>query len=151
MSIPLVGYSVLSFAPQSWSARDRISRSTIFLIDDDPFDAHARRQVLGRGFRNVERTADAAESFIRLEEPEFVHKLALVVVGLHMPGIAGPDFVAELMARVPHTPILVIGRAREVASDYRIENVRFLPRSSSTSEMLQNSREMVAGNFFRVA
>jgi CheY-like chemotaxis protein len=130
----------LTPSPQPWPAN-----RAIFLIDDDPFLAYARKSVLQRRFRDVERAADAAGAFIRLEEPGFAQRLALVIVALSQPGIAGPQFVEELSSRIARVPILVVGRAGEIALDYSGgEHVRFLPRHASAEDLLAGVCHMLA-------
>lgn len=125
--------------------------STILLIDDDPFEAYARKYTLERHFRNIERVPDAAHAFIRLEDPGFAAQVALVIVGLHMPGPAGPSIVSELSARMPNVPILVIGREQESAGDYASSKVRFVERHASTNAMLTETCELMGGILFKVA
>jgi DNA-binding response OmpR family regulator len=126
-------------------------RATILLVDDDPFQAHLRRAALKSQYASVERVADASEAFIRVEEPGFQPGLALVVVGLSLPGVAGPAFVDELMARVSRVPILVIGRPGEKAADYNGKNVQFLPAGASRSELLAAARRVLARGLRNVA
>jgi len=117
--------------------------TTVLLVDDDPLQAHVRRSILERHFHDVERAADAAEAFILVEEPLFAEKLGLVVVGLNRPGLGSPAFVAELTLRLPSVPVLVLGRGREEAALYQGHNVRFLPRTVRSDEMLAVSRQMM--------
>jgi CheY-like chemotaxis protein len=123
----------------------------VLLVDDDPLQAYVRRSILQRHFRAVERAADPAEAFIMVEDPRFAEKLGLVVVGLNRPGLGSPDFVAELISRLPALPVLVLGRHRDDADLYPGENVRFLPRTVPTDQMLAVSRQMVDQYAPRVA
>jgi CheY-like chemotaxis protein len=120
-------------------------------VDDDPFLAYSRKFVLERSFRSVERATDAAEAFIRLDEPGFADRLALVIVGLHEPGLAGPEFVNEITARIPGVPVLVIGRLGEIAPDYSGEQVCFLPRHASTDDLVMAAAGMLAVPQARIA
>jgi hypothetical protein len=61
-----------------------------------------------------------------------------------MPGIGGPAFVAELHARLPKVPVLVLGAASEDADEYAGGWVRFLPRPSTGQEMLAAAGELLA-------
>jgi hypothetical protein len=54
-----------------------------------------------------------------------------------MPGIGGPAFVAELQARIPNLPILVLGDIHDVAGNYCGNQVHFLPRSANAEEILR--------------
>ncbi len=88
--------------------------TTILIVDDDPLQASLLMSLLGRQFGNVCRVNDAAEALCLIEQPEFAGKLSLVITGHHITGIGGPAFVAELHARKPDLPVLVLS-----ASDLR--------------------------------
>ena len=120
---------------------------TVLLVDDDPLQAHVRTSVLGRGFPEVERAADAAEAFIRIEDPGFRNQLGLVIVGLNRPGLGlgSPGFVGELKSRLPSVPVLVLGQRYEGAGQTHGPSVRFL-YAASPEQMLATSRQMVKQN-----
>lgn len=109
---------------------------TILLVDDDPLQAFARKSLLGKRFKDVQRAADAAEALCLLEQPQFAAKLGLVISGLHLPGITGPEFVAELHARQPKVPVIVLGNSSDVAGDYEEEGVCFLPQTAPSEAVL---------------
>ena len=100
--------------------------------------------MLERRFRAVERVADAAQAFIRVDEPGFAERLGLVIVALAQPGLAGPQFVAELSARIPVVPILVVGRRGEIAPDYHGERIHFLPRQATVEDLLAGACDILA-------
>ena len=125
--------------------------TTILLVDDDPLEANVRKSALTRRFHHVERAADAAEAFIMVEEPAFAGNLGLVIVALSRPGIGSPAFVAELTVRLPSVPVLVLGSSNEEPALDQAENVRFLPRSVPTSQMLSISRQLMEQSIARVA
>lgn len=136
--------------PLSSAATKAASRATVLIVEDDPFQAHPHRETLEK-LTAVERAADATEAFIRIEDPGFRDTLALVVAGLRMPGVAGPAFVSELMARLPMVPILVIGRIGETARDYPSQNVNFLPATASEGDLLVSVRKILSRRLQRVA
>jgi len=125
--------------------------TTILLVDDDPLQAHVRRSMLGRHFAAIQRAADAAEAFILVEDPRFAERLGLVIVGLNRPGLGSPAFVAELTARLPSVPVLVLGRSREEAAFYDGENVHFLPRTAPPEQVVALSRQLMGQSAARVA
>jgi DNA-binding NtrC family response regulator len=79
-----------------------------------------------------------------VEQPRFAASLGLVISGEHMQGIGGPAFVAELHLRLPSLPVLVLGKAGEVADDYTGEFLRFLPGPVAGEEMLKAAGRMLA-------
>jgi CheY-like chemotaxis protein len=135
---------------ESVYGRERIFRP-ILVADDDPFRAFARCAALETKFYGVTRAATAAEAFIKLEQRAFAANVALVIVGLNFPGLAGPGFVRELQRRLPHTPILALGRAGETAQDYPGRNVRFLPGHTSPSDILRAALELLSHSRAKVA
>jgi DNA-binding NtrC family response regulator len=120
--------------------------ATILLVDNDPLQASLRKSVLERRFHDVQRVGDAAEALCLVEQPHFAWNLGLVISGLHMPGIGGPEFVAELHSRLPNLPILVLGSATEAAGDYVGGWIRFLARPFPIDEMLNVAGQMVLRN-----
>jgi CheY-like chemotaxis protein len=120
--------------------------ATVLLVDDDPFQAFVRKSILERRFPDVQRVGDAAEALCLVEQPQFAGKLGLVITGLHMPGISGPAFVAELHSRMPTVPVLVLCNATEGPGDYAPEGVRFLSRPFASEEMLAAASQMLAKN-----
>jgi DNA-binding NtrC family response regulator len=110
--------------------------ATILLVDNDPLQAFLRKSILEQRFRDVQRVSDAAEALCLVEQPHFARDLGLVVSGLDMPGIGGPEFVAELHARLPKVPVLVLGGASDAAGDYTEDRVRFLPRPIKADALL---------------
>ncbi len=117
----------------------------ILLVDDDPLQARWRKSVLEERFPNVQRVSGAVDALCLVEEPQFAKNLILVVCGELMPGIGGPDFVAELHDRMPWLPVLVLGNGTCAPSDYRGEHVRFLGKPNGSREMLAAASQMIAG------
>jgi DNA-binding NtrC family response regulator len=116
----------------------------ILLVDDDPFQASNVMSFLGRRFGEVLRVSGAAEAFCLIEQHDFASKLGLVIAGLHTPGMSGPAFVAELHARMPEMPVLVLGAAKEAPADYGSEHVVFLPRPLAGEQMLAATGKVLA-------
>jgi DNA-binding NtrC family response regulator len=120
--------------------------TTILLVEDDPLEALRILPLLYREFNVVRRATDAAEALCLVEQRDFADGLGLVISGHQTQGIGGPAFVAELCARKPNLPVLVLGRAGESASDYAGEHVSFLPRPFGPQQMVSLASKMVAHN-----
>ena len=125
--------------------------ANILLVEDDPLQAFLTMSLLGRQFGEVHRATDAAEALCLVEQPEFANKLTLVICGHCSGGITGPAFVAELHARMPHMPVLVLGTSQTRAADYTDEPVAFLPRPFVAAKMLALTRQMLEGKKNAVA
>jgi DNA-binding NtrC family response regulator len=117
--------------------------ATILLVDDDPLQAFVRKSVLESRFHDVQRVRDAAEALCLVEQPQFADRLGLVISGVHMRGIGGPAFVAELHSRLPALPVLVLGNGGEAAIDYTGEWVRFVGQPVASEELLTLASQLL--------
>ena len=122
-----------------------------------------RKSILERQFADVVRVSDAAEALCLVEQPQFIHSLGLVIASSPMQGIGGPAFVAELHARLPEVPILVLGDAAlgdavlgdpgplapsasapgPQSNPLKREWIRFLPRPYSIDQLLDLAVQML--------
>ena len=98
--------------------RRRVSMTTILLVDDNPLRASLRQAILERQLPEVIRVSDAAQALCLVEAPQFTAGLRLVVTGHPIFGISGPEFVAELRARLPHLPVLVLSTQASAEPEY---------------------------------
>jgi DNA-binding NtrC family response regulator len=117
--------------------------STILLVDGDPLQALTRKAMLETRFTNVRRVSDAAEALCLLEQPQFAQKLGMVISSHHGPGITAPAFVAELHARIPALPVLVLGGDNDNAANYTGTQTHFLSRPFAKEAMLTATSEML--------
>ena len=120
--------------------------STILLVDGDPLQALVRKSILETRFGNVRRVGDAVEALCLLEQPLFVQKLGMVISSNHVPGMTGPAFVAELHARIPALPVLVLGDGGDNAKDYLGEQIHFLSKPFAKEAMLAATSKMLKQN-----
>ncbi|MFZ0747027.1 MAG: response regulator [Terracidiphilus sp.] len=125
--------------------------ATILLVDNDPLQAFVRMSNLEKRFPDVQRVSDAAEALCLVEQPLFAGKLGLVISGLHTPGVGGPEFVAELHARLPKVPVLVLGAVSEPSADYAAEGVRFLSKPFAPEQMLAAASQMLGLSSLKTA
>ena len=116
----------------------------ILLVDDDPLQARWRKSLLEERFPDVQRVSGAIEALCLVEEPKFAQNLILVICSHLMPGIGGPDFVAELQDRLPSLPVLVLGNGTGDPSDYRGKHVRYLYEPVGRREFLSAASQMIA-------
>lgn len=116
----------------------------ILLVDNDPLQASVRKSILEKSFQDVQRVADPAEAFCMLEQPTFAGQLGLVIAGPHMPGMTALTFIAELHARLPQIPILVLGGNTDSPSPDSAESVRFLPRPFASEQMVAMASQLLA-------
>jgi DNA-binding NtrC family response regulator len=115
----------------------------ILLVEDDPLEAHRILSLLTKEFSEVRRAADAAEALCLVEQPDFASGLGLVISGHQMRGIGAPAFVAELCARKPNLPVLVLGKPGESARDYTGKYVSFLPWPVALQHMVSQANKLL--------
>jgi CheY-like chemotaxis protein len=125
--------------------------TTILLVEDDPLQAFVRMSVLEKRFPDVRRVADAAEALCLIEQHVFSDNLGLVIAGHHLPGLGGPEFVAELHARKPGLPVLVLGDSQETAKDYAGDSVCFLAKPAGANEIVSAASQLLMQNGHKVA
>jgi len=113
------------------------------LVDGDPLQALLHVAVLKRHFPDVWRVTSAAEAFCLVEQPQFAQNLGLVIASQRMPGLSGPEFVAELRERLPKLWILVLGDGSEAAPEYADEKVSFVPGPARSVEILKQAERLM--------
>jgi DNA-binding NtrC family response regulator len=119
---------------------------TILLVEEDPLQAFVRMSVLEKRFPGVRRVADPGEALCLIEQPVFSDNLGLVIAGHRLSGLDGPAFVAELHARKPALPVLVLGDRQESASAYAGNDVRFLAKPIAADEMVAAASQLLDEN-----
>jgi DNA-binding NtrC family response regulator len=117
--------------------------ATILLVDDDPLQAFVRKSFLEKRFSDVHRVPGAAEALCLIEQPAFADNLGLVISGHHLPGLSGPDFVAELHARMPFLPILVLDSGQDQPADYGYGQVSFFAQPIDTEEIVRQAERLL--------
>jgi len=125
--------------------------TTILLVEDDAFQASVRMSVLQKRFPDVQRVADAAEALCLIEQRRFSDDLGLVIADNHLPGLSGPEFVAELHARIPGLPVLVLGNSQADEESYEGQDIRFLAKPVPADEMVAAARQMLFDEGDKVA
>jgi CheY-like chemotaxis protein len=117
--------------------------AAILLVDGDPLQALLHVSVLQRHFSEVWRVKSAAEALCLVEQPQFAKNLGLVIAGHHMPGLGGPEFVAELRERLPKLWVLVLGDGSEATPDYADDQVSFVPGPARCEEILKHAEHLM--------
>lgn len=120
---------------------------TILLIESDAFLASAWTNALVKGDFRVLRTDDPVEGLRMVESSRFAASLRLAIVcGGHLPGVSGPEFVAELSFRRPDLPILVLVADGEAIEEYERASAmaHVLRRPVSGGRLLAAACELVA-------
>jgi len=125
--------------------------TTILLVDDNPLRASLRQSILERELPLVVRVSDAAQALCLVESSDFSARLRLIVISHPIFGISGPDFAAELRARLPHTPLLVLSTRSDTQSEYPpISNVLYA-QPTGPDELRYVARQVLSGEIRNTA
>jgi CheY-like chemotaxis protein len=124
---------------------------TILLVEEDPLQAMRWMSFLEKRFRRVRRVADPVDAFCLIEQPAFSQNLGLVVTAHHLPGLSGPAFVDELLARKPALPVLVLGATPESMREYASAGVRLLSKPISEEQLTAVISQMLHGGAHKAA
>ncbi|HWA00220.1 MAG TPA: ATP-binding protein [Caulobacterales bacterium] len=119
-----------------------MSARAFFVLDDDPAERRIMMHLLGDAFPSavLEETGDAGRAMAACCERTF----DCVLLDYNMPQMDGVAFAAELRARQPHLPlVLVTGAGDEmlVAEAMRNGVTDYIPKSRINAESIQRTVE----------
>lgn len=97
----------------------------ILLVDDNAVQATTRRTILLKTGRTVAIASDAIRALEMLKDRALLDSLGLVITDHSMPGMNGPEFVADLRDRLPLVPVVVLSGFPDVESEYEGLNIQF--------------------------
>lgn len=98
----------------------------ILLVDDDPLYAYVRKAALDKAFPDVRRVS-APEALCLIEQPGVAEQLALIISGTQQHGLSCDEFVAEIHARYPLLPVLVLECGQKDPSSCAHDSIHMLP------------------------
>ncbi len=81
-----------------------ISIKRILVVDDEPFVCEAVKMMLTFDGHSVKTTNNAKEALTILETEKF----DLVITDFAMPAMKGDELAAQIKARLPHQPVIMI-------------------------------------------
>jgi len=123
----------------------------ILLVDDNSIQATTRKAILARLNRNVVVADNAARALEILDGQRSDRPVGLIITDHLMPGMNGPEFVAELRERLPHVPVLVLSGMADAEDDYQDLEVTFRVKPLPPDELLRLVRSLLAGPIARSA
>ncbi len=123
----------------------------ILLVDDNCIQATTRKAILSRSGRNVAVACDGLQALAMLDQMGGLHPVGLVVTDHLMPGLTGPQFVAELRTRFPDLPVLVLSGLAEAEDLYCHLDVLFRVKPFPPDELLSLVRSLLAQPIGRTA
>jgi CheY-like chemotaxis protein len=115
----------------------------ILLVDDNCIQATTRKAILARSGRSVALASDGRQALEFLRESDRNHPVGLVVTDHLMPGMNGPEFVAQLRLSYPNLPVLVLSGLPEAEDEYRHLDVMFRVKPFPPDELLSLVRSVL--------
>jgi CheY-like chemotaxis protein len=123
----------------------------ILLVDDNCIQATTRKAILSRSGRNVAVACDGLQALAMLDQIGGPRPVGLVVTDHLMPGMNGPQFVAQLRERFPDLPVLVLSGLAEAEDQYRHLDVLFRVKPFPPDELLSLVRSLLLQPIGRTA
>jgi CheY-like chemotaxis protein len=124
----------------------------ILLVDDNGIQAATRKAVLSRLGRGVTVAGNGEEALQVLDRTaQSGRQIGLVITDHLMPGMNGPEFVAELRERFPQLPVLVLSGLGEAEDEYRELDVTFRMKPLPPDELLRLVRSLLGEPIARTA
>lgn len=123
----------------------------ILLVDDNAVQAATRRSILLRTGRSVGVCCDAAQALNMLQDPGMRNSLGLVITDHSMPGMNGPEFVAELRETLPHIPVVVLSGFPDVEDEYEGMRVMFRMKPVAPDQLIALAESLLEPPMTRTA
>jgi len=123
----------------------------ILLVDDNAVQAATRRSILLRTGRNVAVACQAIQALDMLRDPALRKSLGLVITDHSMPGMNGPEFVAELRAVLPQVPVVVLSGFPDVEDEYEGMNVMFRMKPLPPDQLIRMVESLLEPPMTRTA
>ncbi|HEX3984962.1 MAG TPA: response regulator [Acidobacteriaceae bacterium] len=108
----------------------------ILLVDDNCIQATTRKAILARSGRSVALASDGRQALDFLRDSDAAHPVGLIVTDHLMPGMNGPEFVAQLRLSYPRLPVLVLSGLPDAEEEYCHLDVMFRVKPFPPDELL---------------
>lgn len=123
----------------------------ILLVDDNAIQATTRRSILLRTGRTVAVALEPLEALDMLKDDELVDSLGLVITDHYMPGMQGPEFVAEVRRVLPSVPVLVLSGFSDVEHEYEGLNILFRMKPIAPEQLIAMTKALLDPPLTRTA
>lgn len=125
--------------------------SFILLVDDNAVQASTRGAILERSGYRVAIASSGQLALERLSSPEMQHEIELIIADHLMPGMNGPEMVAEVRARGLGVPVLVLSGLPDAETAYDGLNVEFCMKPCPPDHLIALVRKMTSCRMPRTA
>jgi CheY-like chemotaxis protein len=117
--------------------------SHILLVDDNDIQAATRKAILARLGRGVIVASDGNKALEALQAADAARPIGLVITDHLMPGMNGPEFVAELRKHFPQLPVLVLSGLEDAEEAYEDLDVVFRMKPLPPDDLLHLVRTLL--------
>jgi CheY-like chemotaxis protein len=114
----------------------------ILLVDDNCIQATTRKAILARS-GSVAVACDGRQALAMLEQSGGMRPVGLVVTDHLMPGMNGPEFVAQLRMRFPDMPVVVLSGLADAEDEYNNLDVIFRLKPCPPDDLLSLVRSLL--------
>ncbi len=115
----------------------------ILLVDDNAIQAATRKAILTRSGRSVMVACSGDQALQMLAGTTPARPVRLVITDHLMPGIQGPEFVAELRRLFPRMPVLVLSGLADAEEAYEGLEVTFRLKPLPPDDLLDLVRTLL--------
>jgi CheY-like chemotaxis protein len=123
----------------------------ILLVDDNPIQAATRKAILMRSGRTVAVASDGRQALDLIESSGSTWPIRLIVTDHLMPGMNGPEFVAQVRSRFPDLPVLVLSGLPDAEEEYRDLDVTFRVKPFPPDQLIALVRFLLTKPMSRTA
>ena len=122
----------------------------ILLVDDNCIQATTRKAILARS-GSVAVAGDGTQALAMLEQAGGIRPVGLVVTDHLMPGMNGPEFVANLRMKFADLPVVVLSGLGDAEDEYQDLDVIFRMKPCPPEELLSLVRSLLIQPIGRTA
>jgi CheY-like chemotaxis protein len=125
--------------------------SPILLVDDNPIQGATRKCILERSGLSVHVAPDGLAAIEFLSHDGVTRNLGLIVTDHLMPGMNGPELVAEIRRRGISIPILVLSGLPDAGESYKGLHVTFRLKPLHPDSLIELTRQLMSLPISRTA
>jgi CheY-like chemotaxis protein len=117
--------------------------SKILLVDDNPIQGATRKCILERSGHSVTVASNGQAAIEHLSREGVAGSLGLIITDHLMPGMDGPELVAEIRRRSISIPILVLSGLPEAGDAYKGLHITFRMKPLHPDSLIELSRQLL--------
>lgn len=125
--------------------------SVILLVDDNAVQASTRGAILERSGHRVAIASSGQSALEQLSSAEMQRDIGLIIADHLMPGMNGPEMVAEIRGRGLKVPVLVLSGLPDAESAYEGLDVTFCMKPCPPDYLISLVKKMICHKMPRSA